>query len=97
MAAAVEGEFVVPMAGERHVAGARGDGRQGVQRGVRALDVSGVVRVVVKFHGLLVDGGLQRGVVVRQRRQDELAVLEADLALLEVASQRVPSPGQHRE
>ena len=35
VAAAVEGEFVVPVAGERGVAGARGDGRQRLQGDVR--------------------------------------------------------------
>ncbi len=68
--------------GQRRVPGARGDGREGFQRDVRAFDVGRVVDVVVQVHRLLVDGGFERGVIVRQRRQDEFAVLEADLAVL---------------
>ena len=40
------------------------------------------MNIVVELHGLLVDGRFEGGVVIRQGRQDEFAVLEADLALL---------------
>ena len=72
------------MAGQRGVARPRGNGGEGFQGGVPTLDVRRVVDVVVELHRLLVDGGLQRVVLVRQRRQDELGMLETDLAFLHV-------------
>ena len=82
MPAAVEGHLVVPVTRQRGLAGARRDGRQGFERDVGTLHVGCVVDVVVKLHGLLVDGRFEGGVIIRQGRQDEFAVLEADLALL---------------
>ena len=63
MAAQVEGQVLLPQVDGGQVAGLAGGG-QGLQGGVGAGDVGGVVLVVVELHDLAGDVGLQGGVVV---------------------------------
>ena len=63
VAAQVEGEVLLPQVDGGQVAGLTGGG-QGLQGGVGAGDVGGVVLVVVELHDLAGDVGLQGGVVV---------------------------------
>ena len=70
------------MPDERGVSTTCGDGGEGLQRHVGTFHVGRVVHVVVEAHGLFVDGGFQRVIGIRQRRQDVFTVLEPRLALL---------------